>query len=635
MRYNPLNGIRFYLLWAVACALTGWTLSALHWLAPAGYVVMLPLVIIGLVWLTRDPAGTPPARVQRRWGPVMFRRFRRPLPLIYLIVLVLVFVGAVSHAPTNYDGLTYRLPRMLNWLSNRGWNWIYTNNERMNFAGTNWEWMAMPLLILRTDRILFLINAVGFILLPGLIFSVFQQTGVKPRAARSWMWVLSTAFGYAMQAGSIGNDLPGALFCLISVHYGLCARRSGRVQEVWLAGLAAAVMTGVKTSNLPLLLPCLVAAGPALKYLRRRWAAGILVTIIALVISILPTVALNQKNTRDWTGDPDNSTGVRINDPVAGLLGNSLLLGEQLLMPPFLPGVPNVNAWLRQNLLPDSWKYRLQKGFPRYSMGRLNELPQEEGASLGIGVTVLLLAVVFVPRVRAGKNQSTGTRKWKISSIGLAAWVATFFYMVKMGSEASPRLMLPYYLLVIIPILLLPEQDRLVRRSGWRVLAVLVSLSVVPCLTLTPSRPLWPAQTMIQWLVRHNPESHRVQRMQTVYVCYRNRNDLLGPVRAHLPEDVTKVGFVAGENDSDYSLWRPFGRRQVVYLWDGTPQSPVLLPPDVEWIVVRRDFWAKVSPLPLEEWAAQHGIEIVFSVPIQTFASGTEYTWCLLHVRKP
>jgi hypothetical protein len=565
----------------------------------------------------------------------MLRRFRRPLPLIYLVILVLVFVGAICHAPNNYDGLTYRLPRMLNWLSHGGWHWIFTNNERMNYAGTGWEWMAMPLLIMRTDRTLFLINAVGFILLPGLIFSVLRQAGVKPRVARTWMWILSTAFGYAMQAGSIGNDLPGAIFCLISVHYGLRARRTCRVEEVWLAGLAAAAMTGVKTSNLPLLLPCLVAAGPALKYLRRRWAAGIPVALIALVISILPTAALNQKYTGIWTGDADNSTGIRIDDPVAGLLGNSLLLGEQLIMPPFLPGVPNVNSWMRQHLLPGSWKQKLEKGFPRFSMGNLNELPQEEGASLGIGITVLLLTAIFVPWVREDKNQFTGTRKWTISYLGLAAWLAALAYMAKMGSEASPRLMLPYYLLVVIPILVLPGQDRLVRRSGWRILAVLVSLSVVPSLILTPSRPLWPAQTTVDWLVRHKPESRLVQRMKTVYFCYGNRNDLLAPLRAHLPDEVTRVGFIAGDNDSDYALWKPLGHRQVVHLWDGTPQSPVSLPPDVEWIVVRRDFWPEVSPVPFEDWAAQHGIEIVFSVPIQTFASGTKYTWCLLHVRKP
>jgi hypothetical protein len=629
---GPLNGIRLYLLWAVACVLSGWTLSALRCLTLFGYVAALPLVMIGLVWLIRDPAVRMP-QIQRRGGRVMFRRFRRPLPLVYLALLVLVFVGAISHAPTNYDGLTYRLPRMLNWLSTRGWTWIFTHNERMNYSGTGWEWMAMPLLAMRSDRALFLINTVGFLLLPGLIFSVFRQAGVARRVAWAWMWILPTAFGYVMQAGSIGNDLLGVLFGLISVHYGLRARRNGRVEEVWLAGLAAAIMTGVKTSNLPLLLPCLMATGPALNHLRRRWKAGILITVIALVISIIPTVGLNQEHTGCWNGDPDDSTRMQIRDPIAGLLGNSLLLGQQLLMPPFLPGVPNVNAWLKQNL-PDSWKHRLEKGFPRYFMGRLNELPQEEGASLGMGITLLLLGAVVTPWCRAGKNQSVGTRKWTLSFVGLAAWVASLFFMFKMGSEASPRLMLPYYPLAMIPILMLPGQDNLARRAGWRILAVLVSLSVVPCLMLTPSRPLFPSQTVIQWLAGHHPKSAVTQRVKTVYSCYQNRNDLLAPLRIQLPDDVAKVGFIAGENDSDYSLWRPFGHRQVVALWDGTPQS-VILPPDVEWIVVRRDIWPQIADVPLEVWAARHQIDIVSSVSIQSFASAGEETWCLLHVQKP
>jgi hypothetical protein len=634
MRNDSSKGIRFYLLWAVACVLTGWTLSALHWLTLTGYAVLLPVVMIGLAWLTRGPAGMTCLGGWRRWRQVRFRRFRRPLPLIYLVVLLLVFAGAVSHAPTNYDGLTYRLPRMLNWLSHRGWTWIFTNNDRVNYSGPGWEWMAMPLLALRTDRALFLINGVGFLLLPGLFFSVFRQAGVARRAAWAWMWILSTAFGYVMQAGSIGNDFTGAVFCLISVHYGLRARRNGRVEAVWLAGLAAAIMTGVKTSNVPLLLPCLLAAGPALKHLRRRWAAGILITVIALVISILPTVGLNLKYTGTWTGDPEDGTHMRIRDPVAGLLGNSLLLGQQLLMPPFLPGVSNVNAWLNRNL-PEPWKRRLETGFPRYSLGRLNELPQEEGASLGMGITLLLLTAGFAPWCRAGKNQSAETRRWKISSVGLAAWVAGLFFMLKMGSEAGPRLMLPYYPLVMIPVLILPRQDHLARRAGWRILAVLVSLSVVPCLVLTPSRPLWPVQTVSGWLSRSHPDSSFTRRLTTVYSCYQNRNDLLAPLRAGLPDNATNIGFIAGENDPDYALWRPFGRRRVIDLWNGTPQASVRLAPDVEWIVVKRAVWPDVSPVPLEEWAVQHRMEIVYSVPIRSFASAGEETWCLLHVRKP
>ena len=59
----------------------------------------------------------------------------------------------------------------------------------MNYSGTGWEWMAMPLLALRSDRALFLINTVGFFLLPGLIFSVFRQGVVARRAA--WAWACS------------------------------------------------------------------------------------------------------------------------------------------------------------------------------------------------------------------------------------------------------------------------------------------------------------------------------------------------------------------------------------------------------------------------------------------------------------
>ncbi len=634
MRSNPLNGIRFYLLWAVACILIGWALSVLHWLTLAGYAVALPLVIIGLVWLARDPSVMTPPRIRRQWRQVMFRRFRRPFPAIFLLVAVLIFLGGALYAPSNYDGLTYRLPRMLNWLSTRGWTWIFTNNDRMNYSGTGWEWIALPLLAMRSDRALFLINAVGFLLLPGLIFSVFRQVGVTRRAAWAWMWILPTAFGYALQAGSIGNDFPGAVFCLISVHYGLRARHSNRVEDIWLAGLAAAVMTSIKLSNLPLLLPCLVAVWPALEQLRKNLAGSVAVAGIAVLVSAAPTVVLNQAHTGCWNGDPQNLAGIQVKSPGAALLGNGLLLLQQSFMPPVLPGAQKVSQRLGQQL-PASWRHLLEEGFPRYLGNHLNELPQEEAASLGIGITLLLLAAVVAPWCQAGKNQPAGIRRWKFSSVGLAAWVAGLFFMLKMGSEADARLMLPYYPMVMIPILMLPGQHWLVRRAGWRILAMLVSLSILPCLILTPSRPLWPVQTMSGWLSRHYPDSSLTRRLTTVYSCYQNRNDLLAPLRARLPDSATNIGFIAGINDSDYSLWRPFGQRQVVYLWNGTPQTSVLLPPDVGWIVVKRAVWPEVSPVPLEEWAAQHGIEIVFSVPITAFASRTEETWCLLHIRKP
>lgn len=620
-------------IWIWCCAylnFAGWTLSALHELNPTGYAIALLIGFAALFVWRKKTAGKFPSRFH---GPGL-RRFRRPLPAIFLLTTILIILGGALYAPSNYDALTYRLPRMLNWLATGQWFWIPTINDRMNYSTTAWEWTAMPLLaLLRSDRGLFLINALGFLLMPGLLFSVFRQVGVARKVAWTWMWVLPLAYGYATQAGSIGNDFTGALFCLMSVHFGLRARRSGRASDLWLAGLAAALMTGVKLSNLPLLLPCLVAVWPALGQLRKNLAGSIAVAGIAMLVSAAPTIVLNQTHTGSWNGDPKNLTQIQVKSPGAALLGNGLLLLQQSLMPPVLPAAQKVSAWLDQQL-PASWRQTLKEKFPRYYPIHLNELPQEEAAALGLGITLLLLTAIGAAACGLGRAGSNRGMMAVMSPVGLAAWVSALFFMLKMGSEADARLMLPYYPLVIIPILLLPAQNRLLRFRSWRVLIAMAALSVLPAVVLSPARPLWPGRSVSERLARQRPDNPALQRLATVYSAYAHRNDALAPLRAGLPGGVLKIGFLAGSNDTDYSLWRPFGLRQIAYLQIGADQS-IHVPDDVEWIVVKRAAWAETSKVPLEEWAAQYHAKITLSVPIVTLVSWGEQIWCVLHIEKP
>ncbi len=75
--------------------------------------------------------------------------------------------------------------------------------------------MAAPLIALaRTDRFLFLLNFASFCLLPGLLFSTLRRLGVAASTAWAWRWMLPTGYGFLLQAGSIGNDLFGAIFVL-------------------------------------------------------------------------------------------------------------------------------------------------------------------------------------------------------------------------------------------------------------------------------------------------------------------------------------------------------------------------------------------------------------------------------------
>jgi len=206
--------------------------------------------------------------------------------------------------------------------------------------------------------------------------------------------------------------------------------------------------------------------------------------------------------------------------------------------------------------------------------------------------------------------------------------------MFKFGNEAAARLMLPYYPLAIVLILLLPAQNNMLRCRAWKIFAALAALSVLPVIVLSPSRPLFPAVSISARLAQCHPGSATAQRLAMVYSTYSHRNDLLAPLRDALPDDARKIGFLASDDDSDYSLWRPFGRRQVVYLQSDIQKS-VNVPGDVEWLVVKRNAWPEFSRLPLEEWAAERHAEIVLSVPIVTLVSWGEETWCLLRVPKP
>jgi hypothetical protein len=597
-------------------------LAALHQLTAAGYAVaLLPGAGLALLWLIKNPPAFSP--------PKFCRRFRRPLPAVFLVLGLLIFLGGAWYAPANYDALTYRLPRMLNWLAAGQWFWIPAINDRMNYSGTGWEWTAMPLLALtHSDRALFLINFSGFLLLPGLLFSLLRQFGAGGRVAWTWMWILPVAYGYATQAGSIGNDLAGAVLVLLSVCFGLRARRSQRLADIWCSLLAAALLTGVKFSNIPLALPCLVAVWPALGQLRKHPLNGLLLTVVAVVISAVPLMALNQLHAGSWTGDPNDQSRMRVQNPAAALLGNSLLVTEQTFLPPVLPNARRLNTLINRKL-PDSWSKLLQRDFPRFYLSNLNELPSEEGAGLGLGVALLLLAGLVSTGWR-GVCQGAGPRlHCRLPWVLLAAWVAGFVYLCKMGSEAAPRLLLPYYPLLLVPLLLLPGQSRLLQHWAGRLLALLAALSLLPVLVLSPARPLWPGRSICEKLTKKFPGQPVFERMGSVYSAYAHRNDLLAPLRASLPVDARQIGFIAGANDTDYSLWRPFGKRQVIYpAYDA--RHFLVHPREVGWLVVKEREWPSICSLPLAGWAQANHFQIVASIEIVELVSWGGERWTLL-----
>ena len=573
--------------WLIGCAYlsaVGLVLSAIGQLDTLGYWVALAIgIIVALLWA--QPWRDLSARVLRL-GKTL-RRFRKLLPLLFLFYAVLAVLGGALYAPANYDALTYRLPRVLHWLAVQHWHWIPTTNMRMNIAATGFEWLMAPAVALaRSDRPLFLINVVAYLLMPGMIYGAFTRLGINRRVAWHWMWLLPAGYCYVLQAGSIGNDMISAVYLLAAIYYALLASKSGRFIDFALGAIAAALMTGVKTSNIPLLLPWAVAALGSVRLVRARPVVSGALALLCAGISFLPIAGANAHYTGDWTGDPANKARMKIQSPFYGVVGNGLLLLLANTAPPVLPIAGTLNEELTRQLQSPVFR-DLLRHYPRLGFS-WSEVAQEEGAGIGAGLSSLLVVtavVAFVRRrkrpreqlahsARSGSSLTAQLTGLEGVAVCAAAWVALLAYMALLGNEGAGRLVAPYNPLLVATALLLPGTVSVVSRSWWKVAAFAAALSAFPALMLSTTRPLWPAETVCRMLERRMPGNRLIDRAAAVYAVYAARSDVLGPLRKYFPSGAKMIGFLGTEDEPETALWRPYGTRRIVDITKESDSQP-------------------------------------------------------------
>ena len=122
-----------------------------------GYLVFFGVAAV-IFFRCRPAASRPREKKFSGWKKIL-RRIRRPLPGAFFLLSILVLLGGLLYAPTNYTGLTYRVERVLLWLDHAQWWWIHTPNYRMNDRACGIEWLYAPLLLFtKSDRALFLVN---------------------------------------------------------------------------------------------------------------------------------------------------------------------------------------------------------------------------------------------------------------------------------------------------------------------------------------------------------------------------------------------------------------------------------------------------------------------------------------------
>ncbi len=626
--------IRCWILISATLSGAGWILSSLHALNVWGYLATLGGLGMAVKYLFSNPATDRVAFSRQLSWSRLVCRYRRFFPMAFIVLLCLAALGGLIYRPNNYDALSYRLPRMLHWMASEQWHWIDTGDQRLNTRTCGFEWLTMPLLLLtRSDRLFFLANTVSQLLLPAVIFRVLLGLGVGHRVAWHWMWLLPTGYNFVLQTGSIANDTFAAVYGLAALDFALTARQSKKASDLGWSLVSAALMVGAKSSNLPLLLPWFIAVLPSWRLLLPSPLKTAMVALFALLISPAPTFLLNYQYSRNWSGYGIEPAGFLPTTPAMGLLGNTLILPMQNLVPPVFPFArqvvekgPGFLEPLYSRLVP-----HFERGFLY-----IGELQNEEWAGLGFGLCMFLACSWLGGRFcgpnpgapnRTGQDQGLEIWLWAIL---LAPLGSLLFYMCSMGVAPGARIISPYYLF-LAPLILRGRGQRAVTQARWwqyggRLVFGLALMVVV----LTPSRPLWPARQVFARVAAWHPESKLWARAQRVYSVYGQRADILAPLRALIPPEATTVGFVGAYTDLETSLWRPYGSRRLVCIdppqfSSGRPQ------PAVHYVVVS-SFGLAQRGKTMSQWLAEHHGELLHSIELDILASSAPETWHLVRL---
>jgi hypothetical protein len=615
------------LLWVWFCAYlncAGWALSALHQLNAGGYAMTLLLWFVALfVWKHKTHAQVFPRACCHKFR----RRFRKPFPLAFLILAMMAFLGGAIYAPTNYDALAYRLPRVLHWLAVDQWQWIHTIFPRVNNRSCGIEWVSAPFLaLLKTDRFLFLINSISFWFLPGLVFSVFTRLGVRKRVAWHWMWIAPTGYCFLLQAGSIGNDLFGAVFALAAVDFVLRAKTSQSQRDFFASLLAAAMMTSAKTASLPLLLPWAIAILPSLKLILRWPLRTMVVCGIAIFASVLPTMVLNAKFSGDWSGAELAHGGVK-HAAILRTVVNAGLLAVDNFTPPVFPVA---RAWDHAvtNLIPAGVTVRLGQVMlePAAVNFSTQEMQMEESAGLGFGVSLLLLAGFIAAGFARPEKSKVDHPGWQIR-LRWSPVISLVAVMTQSNLAGIARILTPYYLLLLPLLLVGAGHERLIRRGCWRMAVYMVFFMAGGLLVVSPARPLFPVQTILGRI--QMPDSHLLARMKEVYSVYGSRNDGFAPVRDILPPDLKVLGMITFD-DPETSLWRPFGSRRIEHVCpDDT--AAMLKAHGIEYVLLREQALGWFH-CPLDDWLKRMNAQVVRKIPLNLRASTGPLDWYLVRL---
>ena len=419
-------------------------------------------------------------------------------------------------------------------------------------------------LLTHSDRWVFLPNLIAYLLLPGLLFDFFRRMKMDSGAAWWWAWLLACGWYYTLQACSTDNDSLAYVYVLAALAFALCARVEKKFGWLWLSLLAAAVLSAVKPTNLPLLLSCFIAVCPSWRLLLTRPLASVALAGFAALASFLPMAVLNWQHTGSWKGYVHAAGPViwwhwgpaqELPSAFWGIIGNAFYLVVQNFLPPFFPWASAWNQAMNHFL-----QTPLGSHFATFeSFGRLNRSVSPVSAGIGVHIVIVVLVSIFsVLKLRGtvlplARPAIVGWLRW-------TPWLALLLFMAKVGACQSAWYLAAYYPLLALALLLQPGMARLVRCYWWQRLVLLLMTATLVFMSYNCGRTFIPSSVFAR--LQAGPRPGFVKVLDDYYQTRLSVATYWEFTSRH-SADKAVVGYATICGALEPGMWRPWGHGRV------------------------------------------------------------------------
>lgn len=268
------------------------------------------MLALGYLLVRREPSLVP--QQQRITGKVNWL----PVAVFSLTIVPLVaasFLVALAYPPSNYDSLTYHLPRVMFYLGQGSLAHFETENIRQIFFPFNLSLLHLAVLQhgIGFEKLLTLLN-IGFWLGAGAaIYRICRFAGYSIGASLAATWLAMTSTQILAQATATTNDLPTATALLMAVVFFQNWMHARRSVDALVSGMALGLAFGSKLTAVFFIPPALLIAG-LLAYRCRssislhvwlRQARVWLIPLAAFVVLVAPFAIYNMKASGYWMTD--------------------------------------------------------------------------------------------------------------------------------------------------------------------------------------------------------------------------------------------------------------------------------------------------------------------------------------------